>query len=339
MKAAFLIKYGSAETAFEIREVPKPEPTPSEVLIKVSAFGLNFADVMARLGLYKGAPPLPALLGYDVVGRIEKCGASVKSLKVGDRVTALTRFGGYAEYAVTEATAVQIIADDISAGVAVSLATQYSTAYYLSHQLANLQENDKVLIHAAAGGVGTALTQMALHKKCIVLGTCGSQEKIRYLLKNGVHHPINYRELDFEQAVRTLVGTTGLDAVFDPVGGKSVKKSYRLLGAGGRLFCFGVSSMNQTKSILGKLRVLAQFGIYHPLQFLSQSKGIIGVNMLTLAVSHPEKISNAMRAVVKLTQEGVLKPHVGGEYPIAKLAEAHAFLESRESMGKIVVKW
>ncbi|MGB5273174.1 MAG: zinc-binding dehydrogenase [Flavobacteriaceae bacterium] len=339
MKAAYLIKYGPAESAFEIREVPRPEPTPSEVLIKVTAFGLNFADVMARLGLYKGAPPLPALLGYDVVGRIESCGASVKGLKVGDRVTALTRFGGYAEYAVTEADAAQIIPDNISAGVAVSLATQYCTAYYLSHQMANLQENDKVLIHAAAGGVGTALTQMALHKKCIVFGTCGSQKKIDYLMKNGVQHPINYRKLDFEQEVRSLVGPTGLDVVFDPVGGISAKKGYRLLGAGGRLLCFGVSSMNQTKTIFGKLKVLAQFGIYHPLQFLSQSKGIIGVNMLTLAASHPEKISKAMKAVVQLTQEGVLKPHVGGEYPISTLAEAHAFLESRESMGKIVVTW
>jgi NADPH2:quinone reductase len=205
--------------------------------------------------------------------------------------------------------------------------------------MANLQENDKVLVHAAAGGVGTALTQLALHKKCIVFGTCGSEEKINYLLKNGVDHPINYRKLDFESAVRTLVGAGGLDVVFDPVGGKSVKKGYRLLGAGGRLLCFGVSSMNQTKSIFGKLRVLAQFGIYHPLQFLSQSKGIIGVNMLALAASRPEKISMAMKAVVQMTQAGVLKPHVGGEYPIAKLAEAHAFLESRESMGKIVVTW
>ncbi|TFG79192.1 MAG: alcohol dehydrogenase [Flavobacteriales bacterium] len=339
MKAAYLIKYGRAESAFEIRDVPMPEPTAKEVLIKVEAFGLNFADVMARLGLYKGAPPLPALLGYDVVGRIEKCGTSVNGLKAGDRVTALTRFGGYAEYAVTEATAVQIIPDEISAGVAVSLATQYCTAYYLSHQMANLQENDRVLIHAAAGGVGTALTQMALHKKCHGFGTCGSQEKIQYLLKNGVHHPINYRKLDFEQAIRSLVGSSGLDVVFDPVGGKSAKKGYRLLGAGGRLLCFGVSSMNQTTTVFGKLKVLAQFGIYHPLQFLSQSKGIIGVNMLTLAAQHPEKISNAMKAVVQMTLEGVLKPHVGGEFPIAQLAEAHAFLESRQSMGKIVVTW
>lgn len=339
MKAAYLVKYGSSEKAFEIREIEKPEPGPDQVLIKVEAFGLNFADVMARLGLYKGAPPLPALLGYDVVGRIEKCGTDVESLKENDRVTALTHFGGYAQYAVTNSDAAQKIPENMPAGVAVSLATQYCTAYFLSDQMANLQENDNVLIHAAAGGVGTALTQMALHKKCIVFGTCSSGDKVAYLQNNGVHHPINYKENDFETSIRSLVGEKGLDVVFDPVGGKSVKKGYRLLGAGGRLMSYGVSSMNQTKSIFGKLRVLAQFGIYHPVQFLSQSKGMIGVNMLKIAEEHPAKIGAAMRAVVQMTGQGILKPHVGGDYPISQLAEAHRFLESRKSMGKVVVRW
>ena len=339
MKAAYLIKYGSADTAFELREVLKPEPEPNQVQIKVEAFGLNFADVMARLGLYKGAPPLPALLGYDVVGHIEKCGTEVKNINVGDRVTALTRFGGYAEYALAEKGVTNKIPETTAAGEAVALMTQYSTAYFLAHEMIPLQENDKVLIHAAAGGVGTALTQMALHRKCIVFGTCSSSEKIAYLRKNGVQHPINYREKDFAETIRTITGGDGLDAVFNPVGGKAVKQGFRLLAAGGRLATYGVSSMNQTKSIFGKLRVLAQFGIYHPLQFLSNSKGMIGVNMLKIAEQKPEKIARAMKAVIRLNEEGILRPHVGGEYSIDRLAEAHQFLESRKSMGKIVVKW
>ncbi|NJB71771.1 NADPH2:quinone reductase [Saonia flava] len=339
MKAAYLVKYGSSDTAFEIREIKKPEPTSNQVLIKVEAFGLNFADVMARLGLYKGAPPLPALLGYDVVGKIVECGSEVKNLKVGDRVTSLTRFGGYAEYAVAEKEVTNKIPESISPGSAVALATQYSTAYFLSHEMANLRENDKVLIHAAAGGVGTALTQMALHKKCIVFGTCSSADKMEYLKKNGVHHPINYLKTDFESQIKTVLGDEGLDAIFDPVGGKSLKKGYRLLGASGRLITFGVSSMNQTKSIFGKIKVLTQFGLYHPLQFLSRSNGIIGVNMLKIAEEKPEKIAKVMKAVIKLNSEGVLTPFVGAEYSIDQLAEAHQFLESRKSKGKIVVKW
>jgi NADPH:quinone reductase-like Zn-dependent oxidoreductase len=339
MNAAYLIKYGNAEKAFEIREADKPQPNPNQVLIKVEAFGLNFADVMARLGLYKAAPPLPAILGYDVVGKIEAIGAQVNHVKLGDRVIALTKFGGYAEFALADNEVVYKIPTSFSAGVAVALATQYSTAYFLSHNMANLQENDTVLIHAAAGGVGTALVQMALYKKCIVFGTCGSQEKVAYLKKNGVQYPINYRKNDFEEVVRKLIKKKGLDAVFDPVGGKSVKKDFRLLGAGGRVFSFGVSSMNQTKTIFGKLRVLWQFGLYHPLQFLSASKGMIGINMLKVAEENPEKIAKVMQEVIRLTEEGILTPHVGGEYQVEQLAEAHAFLESRKSMGKIVVKW
>ena len=339
MNAAYLIKYGNAEKAFKIRKADKPQPNPNQVLIKVEAFGLNFADVMARLGLYKAAPPLPAILGYDVVGEIEAIGTNVNHVKLGDRVIALTKFGGYAEFALADKEVVYKIPNSFSAGVAVALATQYSTAYFLSHHMANLQENDTVLIHAAAGGVGTALVQMALHKKCIVFGTCGSDEKVAYLKKNGVHYPINYRKNDFEEAVRKVIGKKGLDAVFDPVGGKSVKKDYRLLRAGGRVFSFGVSSMNQAKNIFGKIRVLWQFGLYHPLQFLSGSKGMIGINMLKVAEENPEKIAKVMQEVIRLTEEGILMPHVGGEFQVEQLAEAHAFLESRKSMGKIVVKW
>ena len=339
MKAAYLTKYGNSEKAFEIREADKPKPSPNQVLIKVEAFGLNFADVMARLGLYKAAPPLPAILGYDVVGEIEAIGTNVNHVKLGDRVIALTKFGGYAEFALADKEVVYKIPNLFSSGVAVALATQYSTAYFLSYHMANLQENDTVLIHAAAGGVGTALVQMALHKKCIVFGTCGSDEKVAYLKKNGVHYPINYRKNDFEEAVRKVIGKKGLDAVFDPVGGKSVKKDFRLLGAGGRVFSFGVSSMNQTKTIFGKLRVLWQFGFYHPLQFLSGSKGIVGINMLKVGEENPEKMAKVMQEVIRLTKEEILTPHIGGEYQVGQLAEAHTFLESRKSMGKIVVKW
>ncbi len=339
MKAAFLVKYGASGSAFETRDMKKPSPGPGQVLIKVSAFGLNFADVMARLGLYKGAPPIPCVLGYDVVGYVEQCGMEVTGVTAGDRVAALTRFGGYAEYVLAQCEVVNKVPEDTPAGIAVALATQYSTAYFLAFEMANLQENDHVLIHAAAGGVGTGLVQMALRKKCIVFGTCSSPEKVAYLRGNGVHYPINYREKDFAVQVKEVLGSKGMDVVFDPVGGKSVKKGYQLLGAGGRICTFGVSSMNNTTNIFGKLRVLFQFGIYHPLQFLSRSRGILGINMLRIAEENPQKIGRTMKGVIALWEKGEINPYVGGEYPIDKLAEAHEFLESGKSMGKIVVSW
>ena len=340
MKAAYLVKYGKASTAFEIKEIEKPQFTSNQVLIKVEAFGLNFADVQARLGLYKDAPPLPAILGYDIVGHIEQCGADVKHLKIGDRITALTSFGGYAQYAVAEQEVTQKIPETFSPGVAVALATQYCTAYFLSYNIANIQENDHVLIHAAAGGVGTALIQMALDKNCIIFGTCSSSKKIEYLKKIGVQYPINYIEKDFETEIVTILGEKGLDAIFDPIGGISVKKGFRLLGAGGRIITFGVSSMNQAKNIFGKIKVILQFGLYHPIfQFLMKSRGMMGINMLSIAKENPAKIGIAMKEVIKLTEKGILKPYVGAEFTIDKLAEAHSFLESRKSIGKIVVKW
>lgn len=339
MKAAYLVKYGPAESAFEIREVEIPEPGPNQVLISVEAFGLNFADVAARRGKYRGAPALPALLGYDVVGLVEQCGSNVQGFNIGDRVTALTLFGGYAEFALAEKGVTHRMPKDIAPGVAVALATQYCAAYYLSNRLTNIQEGEKVLIHAAAGGVGTALVQLALHKKCIVIGSCSSREKMEYLSKSGVHHPINHQETDFAKTIQTLLGDGALDVVFDPIGGRSLKQGYRLLGAGGRLVSYGISSLNSKQNLFGKLKDLWQFGIYHPVSFLSSSKGIIGMNMLKIAAEKPEKIAKVMAEVIRLNQIGVLLPHVGGAYSIDQLTEAHRFLESRKSMGKIVVKW
>lgn len=339
MRAAYLIKTGAPETAFEIRDTKKPVPVAGEVLIKVEGFGLNFADVMARLGLYRQAPPVPSVLGYDVAGTIEAVGPGVNDVKVGDRVTALTRFGGYAEYTISNALALAVIPQQMEAGEAVALSTQYCTAYYLAEEMAGIQSGDQVLIHAAAGGVGTALVQLALNRGAIIYGTAGSEEKLNYLQKAGVHYPINYRKHDFSKEIRRTSGFQGLDVVFDPVGGKSVKKGIKLLGAGGRLIAFGASSMTQAGSLLGKIRVAWGFGFYHPVGLLTKSKGLIGVNMLEIADHSPHKIQRIMKQVISMHQQEILRPEVGGIFTVDQLAQAHRFLESRKSMGKIVVKW
>ena len=178
MKAAVLVKNGHAATAFEIREVPKPALAKGQVLIKVECFGLNFADVMARQGMYKEAPPIPAILGYDVAGTVEEVSDGVINVKPGDKVFAMTRFGGYAEYAVTNSSAVALIPNNISSAAATALATQYCTAYYAAAEMVNLHEGDKVLIHAGAGGVGIALIQYATYKGCEIFSLLPAVEKI-----------------------------------------------------------------------------------------------------------------------------------------------------------------
>lgn len=338
MKAAVLIRTGNAATAFEIREFPIPTAQPDEVLIKVAAFGLNFADVMARMGMYKEAPPIPAVLGYDVAGIVVSAGSAVQHLKAGDRVTAMTRFGGYAEYAVTKASAAAVIAPGMDYPTATALTTQYCTAHYTAAEMVNLHPGDKVLIQSGAGGVGTALIQYARYKGCEIFSTAGSDSKLQYLSSLGVQHPINYASQDFEKEIKQLTNGKGVDVIFDAVGGASVKKGFRSLGAGGRLICFGAADMSN-KNIFGKIKSALGFGFYHPLMFMIPSKAIIGINMLRIADEKPAVIQHCLTEVIRLAGEGIFVPTVGKVFNIADIAAAHAYLETRKSIGKIVVQW
>lgn len=338
MKAAVLIKHGSAFKAFEIREVAKPTIKRSEVLIKVAAFGLNFADVMARRGMYKEAPSLPAILGYDVAGTIEEIGEQVTNFKKGDRVTAMTRFGGYAEYAVTNTSAVAVIPDSLDAATATALTTQYTTALYAASEMVNLHKGDKVLIQSGAGGVGTALIQYAKYLQCEIFATAGSESKLSYLRDLGVHHPINYNTQDFETEIKKITQQKGIDVIFDAVGGKSVKKGIRLLSPGGRLVCYGAAALSN-KNIFGKIKTALDFGFYHPAMLMMPSKSIIGINMLQIADHQPQVIERSLKKVMELYAAGVFVPTIAKVYLASAIDEAHNFLEKRNSIGKVVVQW
>ena len=338
MKAVFLVNNGSASSAFDIREVATPVPSASQILIKVAAFGLNFADVMARKGMYKEAPPKPCVLGYDVAGTVAAVGSSVKNVSVGDAVTAMTRFGGYAEYAITESTAVARIPTGVDAATATTLTTQYCTAYYAAMMQVNLREGDKVLVHSGAGGVGMALVQIALHKKCTVFSTAGSQKKLDFLKQNGVHYPLNYTTSDFASEIRRLTSGAGIDVIFDAVGGSSVRKGINILAAGGRIVCYGASEMS-SRSLPGKIAAALAFGIYHPVMFMMASKSIIGVNMLAIADHKPDIIREALEGVVDLTEKGVLTPYPATKFHVSEIAAAHDALEKRQTMGKVAVYW
>jgi len=338
MKAIYLIKNGEATGAFELREAPTPVPGAGQVLIKVAAFGLNFADVMARRGMYKEAPPLPCVLGYDVAGTVAAVGSGVDNVTVGDRVTAMTRFGGYAEYALTDARALAIIPHELDDATANALTTQYCTAYFAAAEMVNLHPGDKVLIQSGAGGVGSALVQYALHRQCEIFSTAGSNEKITHLKKSGVHHAINYNATDFEKEVHALTNGKGVDVVFDAVGGASVKKGFRSLAAGGRIVCFGAAAMSD-KNIFGKIKAGLGFGIYHPVMLMMPSKSMIGINMLRVADDKPEVLQRCLKAVVSLTAAGVFTPTLSKVFPANEIAAAHDYLEKRQSIGKVAVAW
>jgi len=338
MKAAVLTKFGEIDNAFEIKEVPNPILKDGQVLIKTEGFGLNYADIMAIQGNYKECPPLPTIIGYDVVGTIIETKGSCDKLKVGDRVSAMTRFGGYAELAISESVACAVISNDLEIGKAMALTTQYSTAYYCFNEVQNLYKGDKVLIHAAAGGVGTALVQMAVDRGCEIFGTCGSDEKMDYLKSIGVHHPINYRTDDFYDVINKIKKEHSLDAIFDAVGGASVKKGFDLLGAGGRIIVFGAASITG-KNIIGKLKTVFGFGWYHPLKFIMSSKSIIGVNMLHIGDHKPQILKKCLNNVVKQVDNKTLNPKVAKVFKIDELNTALHYLKDRKSTGKISVVW
>ncbi len=340
MRAAVLVKQGDALNAFEIREVADPILGENDVLIKAEGFGLNFADVMARNGLYKDAPPMPSILGYDMVGTVIEVKNKEAEYLIGKRVVAMTRFGGYAELAKTDYRACAIISDNLDMTKAAALATQYCTAYYAAYECTNLFEGDQVLIHAAAGGVGTALTQLAKNKGCTVYGTTGSDSKFEYLRNNGVDHPINYLKTDYQKELLKISGGQKLDIAFNSVGGTTFKKDWQLLEKGGKSIIYGAAERSGKKGgTIATLGLAWNFGIFSPIQLMMNSKGIIGINMLRIADYKPLVIKRCLEEVVRLTENGTLNPEVGGTFKIEEIGKAHAFLESRKSTGKIAVKW
>ncbi len=340
MRAIVLTRHGAPHEAFQIQERPTPEPAAGQVRIAVEAFGLNYADVSARQGTYLDAPPLPSVIGYEVVGRVDALGAGVGGPAPGTRVVALTRFGGYATAAVTDARAVVPIPDDLDNGVAAALPTQGGTAYYCAEEMVRLQPGDHVLVQAAAGGVGTLLVQLAKRRGCVVYGTAGSDAKLDYLRDLGVDHPINYRREDFAAVLRRLRGAAGLDVVFDSLGGSAVRKGLAALGPGGRIVCLGAAERAAgPMQILRDARFALSFGFIHPIPLLMHSKSILGVNMLRISDHRPETLQRVLQGVVALALAGELTPTVGGRFKAEQIGAAHALLSGRQSMGKIVVEW
>ena len=344
MKAYTLVRHGKADSAFETRILPVPEPSPDQILIQVEGFGLNFADVMARLGLYHDAPPLPSVLGYDVVGRICKIGSGVTGFQIGDRVLALTRFGGYAEYALTSPLSCAKISDSVSIPAATALATQFCTAQYMIEKKMRLLPGDKVLIHSGAGGVGSALIQLAKLKGAYVITTVGSAKKAELAKKLGADEVLIYTQEDFKQVIESRHGKTPILAAFDAIGGAHFRKSLSLIAPAGTICAYGVAENTKSKGgkLLTGIKTLLGFGVLSPPLMMMNSRTFVGVNMLRVADLQPRLFHEMLTELVGLLDNGKIHPLVdptnGGEYPASQLAEAHSKLESGNSIGKISVR-
>lgn len=337
--SAFVLnKFGTTQEAFTLEDAVVGPLQPDEVLICSEAFGLNYADVMAKKGLYREAPPLPCILGYELVGRIIEVGTEVDTQWIGKRVLAFTRFGAYAKHAKTSIAAIVPI-EDMAAETALPFATQAVTAHYMAHVLAPIQAHDKVLIHAAAGGVGSFLVQLAKLKGAKVFGKIGDESKKSYLESLGADVIINYKEKDYKAELQDLLGAESLSVSFNAVGGKSLKQDLSLLGPGGRLFLFGGAELGNRKGLFGKLAFLWEMGLILPIGLMMQSKSILGVNMLKIADLQPNIIQQSMREMLALYQQGLLSLPQIHTFQQDAFSDAHEALGAGKTTGKVVVKW
>ncbi|MBK7129959.1 MAG: zinc-binding dehydrogenase [Crocinitomicaceae bacterium] len=332
MKAIYLKQHAGAKQAFEYREAPMPTCADDEVLIEVSCFGLNYAEIMARNGLYGDAPALPFIPGYEVAGKICAVGNEMNQHLVGKNVIAFTRFGGYAQYTLTKANAC-LETGTHDAAELCCLAVQYATAWYMADYTTQLRKGDKVLIHAGAGGVGTALIQLCKLAGATIYAIGGNHEKEEYMRNQGADFVLNHQTANYAEVWKDEL----FDVIFNPVGGSTFKQDKKLLRAGGRLIMYGASERKAGFKFWNGIKFLRKMGFLLPILLVRDSVSLMGVNMIRIADQKPEVLATCLHEVYKLYEAGKIKPHVGARFAFTEIAEAHTFLESRKSIGKVVV--
>jgi NADPH:quinone reductase-like Zn-dependent oxidoreductase len=320
----------------EVREAPDPEPKGGEVRIRVRAAGINFADLMARVGLYPDAPKLPCVVGYEASGVVDRVGEGVTAFREGDRVFGMPRFGGYTDALVIRQEQVFAMPAKMTFEEAAALPVVYLTAYNMMLFTGTVRPGSSVLIHSAAGGVGIAAIQIARTRGCTIFGTA-SPGKHAFLRELGVQHPIDSGG-DYAAAVRAIVGDRGVDLVLDPVGGPSWSSGYDLLGPCGRLVAFGLSSASSGKkrSLLHAAAQVLRVKKWSPMKLMDDNKTVAGTNMGHL-FGRLDLLRPQFEALLAMYEAGQVAPRVARTFPFAEAASAHHFIHDRKAIGKVLL--
>ncbi len=338
MRQIWITRAGRPEV-LQVREAPDPAPSAGEVRIRVEASGINFADIMGRMGIYPDLPPIPVVPGYEVGGRIDAAGPGVDQSWIGRDVIAMTRFGGYADVVCVPLKQVFPRPAGLSALEGAAIPVNYFTAWQLVVVMGALKADETVLIHSVGGGVGIAATQIASHIGARVIGTA-SAAKHGEMRALGVDHLIDYRTEDFETRTREITGGRGVELILDAVGGESWKKGYRVLAPTGRLGMFGVSSLasGKQRNLSSALSMLAKtpWFQFNPLRLMNANKGVFGVNL-----GHMWREIDRLRewgdALLELAAKGVVKPKVAASFKFDDAAKAHHFVQDRRNIGKVLL--
>lgn len=328
-------RHGDADV-FEARQAPDPTPGPGEIRIRVRAAGINFSDILARIGLYPDAPKPPVVVGYEVAGIVDALGAGVVQPHEGERVVALTRFGGYADYVVVPAAQAYRFPDRLSDAEAAAVPVTYLTAAIALYRMAALTAGETVLVHNAGGGLGIAATQLARLRRATVIGTA-SAVKHDALRSFGVEHAIDYRHADVEAEVKRLTKGRGVDVILDPIGGSSFGASYRMLAPLGRLVMLGLSSMSGEKRNAWRvLRAWWEMKPFDPLSLINRNRGVFGLNVGHLW-DERRQLQPLMDLMMTELGAGRLEPIVARTFPLERVADAHRFIQARSNIGKVVL--
>jgi NADPH:quinone reductase-like Zn-dependent oxidoreductase len=326
----------------EIRSVPAPTLAPGQVRLRVAAAGVNFADLMMRMGLYPEAPSCPFTPGYEVAGTVIEAADDVRQsrpdLAPGARVLAATHFGGYAEEACLPAAKVFPIPEAWSLAEAAAFPVVFLTAWMALVPMARVQAGDKVLIHGIAGGVGLAGLQIAKRAGANVAGTCGGSAKVQAAQEAGAERGIDYKAQDVEAAVRAW-SPPGADVILEPRGGKALRESLKLLKPAGRVVAYGVSEMvsGAKRNIFRAAVAGLRMSWLSPLGLLNNNQGVFGLNVLRMW-DEDELLARAMDDLLAGVQEGSLRPNLDRTFPLEDAAGAHRYLHERKNIGKVVLE-
>jgi NADPH:quinone reductase-like Zn-dependent oxidoreductase len=331
MQAVEIVKHGGPEV-LKVAERADPALRPGWVRIDVAASGVNFADVMARIGVYPDAPKPPCIVGYEVAGTVVGLGEGVEGLAHGQRVLAGTKFGGYAsQVTVPERDCVEL-PERLTFEQGAAIPVNYATAWAALVGYGSLQSGERVLIHSAGGGVGVAATQLARRFGAGEIYGTASPAKHEPIRELGVDHA-----LDYTQAANTRE-MPRFDVILDPIGGHSLRTSYELLRPGGRLIGFGASAVvsGAKRNLVSALRTVARMPRFSLIKQMSESKAVIGLNMLTLWKDR-ETLEPWISPLRELLDDGTIEPLIAGSFSFEQAGDAHDMLTQRRNIGKVVL--
>ena len=336
VQQVIITRHGGPEV-LHVRETAEPQLKSGDVLIDVQFSGINFADLLMRMGLYPSAPKPPFTPGYEVSGVITKVGSTENDELLGKSVAALTKFGGYSSKVVVKKDRLIALSDGVDMALAAAMPVVYLTSYVMLSLQAHLQKDEWVLIHNIGGGVGLAAVELSRMIGANIIGTASAGKHDR-LREKGIHHLIDYNTEDFVARVKEITEGKGVDVIIDPIGGENLKKSYKALGSFGRLVVFGFSkaASGPRRKVLHLLKEYIKTPKFSPIQLMGHNKGVFGCH-LGMVMDRQELLQECMQKLMSYFQSGDINPHVDRVFPLNRVTDAHQYIMDRRNFGKVLL--